>query len=372
MIPNGRIGSVEHAVDMIQFPDTLSQHAEEIEARSRSCIFVGAMHNSPYFIDFGLLMNPHIFICGVTGSGKTYLMRNLMLKLWAAGDATLLVLDFTGEYAAFASFAGEESSDPENIDELMDERKDGMLYFGMKGITSEQDKVRTAESIMGTVVERMRASNTGGRVFLLLDEAWKLLRGSASLETLLREGRKYGYGLVFSSQLLEDIDLAMLSNAATVFLFRLQNRRGLDRLAVNYGLAERHVAAIQDLAVGSCMAVQVLATGRRSVCMIEKVHGIEVEDVVRVVSGGSMMLEIGRRKFENCIRENCGAEALRDALALNSGAGRIELAALVSLLLKHSSGDAVLAAMRELAVDEGDIAAAFAVALIARADANGT
>ena len=371
MIQNGRIGRVEHAVDLIRFPNTLSQNAEEIEARSRNCIFVGTMHNSPYFIDFGLLMNPHIFICGVTGSGKTYLMRSLMLKLWAVGGATLLVLDFTGEYYTFASFAGGATNDPKNADMLMEEMNNGIIYFGLKDIAPEQAKVRMAESIMGAIVKRMRTGRVGRRVFLLLDEAWKLLEGSVALETLLREGRKYGYGLVFSSQLLEDIDLAMLSNAATVFLFRLQNRRGLDRLAVNYGLADRHVAAIQSLAVGSCIAVQVLTTGKRSVCMIERVHGIEVEDIVCIVSGGPMRLEIGRRKFENCIRKNCGAEALGDTLSLNGSEGRIELARLISLLLRHCSGDAVLAAMRELTVDEGDIADAFAAALAAQVGANG-
>ncbi len=363
-------GNTEHAADLIRFPDTLSESESDIESHSRSCIFVGTMHNAPYFLDLGASINPHVFICGITGSGKTYLMRNLMLKLWALDDATVLVPDFTGEYEAFTSFTGETCSNPENADKLLRERKGGILYFNMKGIATEQARVKAVERIMDTAVKCMRANAGGGRVFLVLDEAWKLLKGSTALKTLLREGRKYGYGLLFSSQLLEDIDFAMLSNAATVFLFRLQNKHGLERLAANYGLASRHIDVVQNLAVGSCMVIQSLATGRRSACLIERVHGIDMEGVVHMALDGKMKLEIGRHKFEECIRRNCGAEALEAALALNGSEARIELAKLVALLLKHCSGDTILAALRGLAVDEESLADAFASALTMRGDAS--
>lgn len=348
----------------------LSQDAREIDERSKGAIFVGMMHRAPYFLDFGILMNPHVFICGVTGSGKTYLMRNLMLKLWATGDALILVLDFTGEYATFAESADEAKVGPENIEKLLVERNKGILYCGMKGMGTEETKVRIAENMMSIAAEHMRTNDGTRRVFILLDEAWKLLKDSVAFETLLREGRKYGYGLVFSSQLVEDMDLAMLSNAASVFLFRLQNKRGLERLATNYGLNNNHVSAIQGLPVGSCMVIQVLATGKKSVCLIGKVHGVDTESTIYIALGDSVRLEIGRHRFEKTIRRNCGEEALNAVLALNGSENHMELTRLVTLLLAHCGSDAVLAALRGLGVDEENTADAFAVALTTQVDTN--
>ncbi len=128
---------------------------------------------------------------------------------------------------------------------IVESRSKGIVHFDLSGITSEASKVGVADGILRGIAGNMRRSDNlcGKRVFIMLDEAWKLLAESNSLETILREGRKYRHGLIFSSQLMEDVDLALLSNAATLFAFRLQNSQSLERLARNYNLRACEIRA---------------------------------------------------------------------------------------------------------------------------------
>ena len=58
---------------------------------------------------------------------------------------------------------------------------------------------------------------------IVLDETWRLVRNSEEVGILFREGRKYGFSVIVATQLASDISNEVLSNAASVFLFRMQN-----------------------------------------------------------------------------------------------------------------------------------------------------
>ena len=74
---------------------------------------------------------------------------------------------------------------------MLAERASGVIYVCLKESGNEQSKVNLADSILKTVLENMRVADKGKRrVFIILDEAWKLLGSSMALQTLLREGRK--------------------------------------------------------------------------------------------------------------------------------------------------------------------------------------
>ncbi|MEM3638846.1 MAG: DUF87 domain-containing protein, partial [Candidatus Micrarchaeaceae archaeon] len=80
-------------------------------AESKSGIYIGntIARSLPYFLDFGSLLNPHIFIFGVTGSGKSYMMKSLVLKFSSIMGAAIVIIDFTGEYEKFAEFISAKS-----------------------------------------------------------------------------------------------------------------------------------------------------------------------------------------------------------------------------------------------------------------------
>ncbi len=356
---------VDSVSDLIQFPDLSTQDLELVFSGAAKGVLVGRMHNLPYFLDFENAINPHIFVCGITGSGKTYLMKNLMLKLNKILGSKVLLLDFTGEYAEFVELAGESQVDAAVFEEQLGRGAAGITYINLKRCGSEKARVTAAEEILGRLSEKMRAGDTrGDRVFVMLDEAWKLLGTSKALQMLLREGRKYGYGLIFSSQLIEDIDIAMLSNAATLFVFRLQNKQGLIKLASNYGLSLKRVEIIQKLGVGSCVAMQMRTSGKRDFCVIERVHGMEIDEVVRFRVGVEMQMEITKKKFEEVMDSVCGREIVTIALGVAERNGYIDLSALIELLMENRvPRRKTLSALRKLGIDEGTIADSFAVAV---------
>jgi hypothetical protein len=356
--------------DLIRFPNLNAQDPGRAFSGAAGGILVGRMHSMPYFLNLESAVNPHVFVCGVTGSGKTYLMRNLMLKLARITDCAIVLIDFTGEYGAFAEIAGGRRAEAHEIAELLMEGAFRILYLNLKNCGKERKRKEAAEEALNQITERMRSEDKPRRrVFVMLDEAWKLLEGSGSLHALLREGRKYGYGLIFSSQLVEDIDMAMLSNAATLFIFRLQNKSGLSRLAANYALSGKQVDMIQELQVGSCIAIQSLASGKREFCLIERVHGIELDEGVSLRAGDGTRFEIARQKFEDAMRDVCGPEAIAEAMRAEEQAGYIELTAMIAHLMKcGASRRKLLEALRKLGVDDGSIADSFAAALSSKAE----
>ncbi|MCL5238864.1 MAG: type IV secretory system conjugative DNA transfer family protein [Candidatus Marsarchaeota archaeon] len=357
------VSGIEFVSDLIRLPEAHVQEKARMLEGARDGLFVGMSHRVPYFLDIGAAINPHVFICGITGSGKTYLMRNLALKLDKICGAKVVLLDFTGEYEEFARLMGTNPIGHDGFEEGLD-GESGTLYVNLKTAGDEMQRVRLAGMLLATILKRMRLADCAHKTFVVLDESWKLLKEDRSLNTLLREGRKYGYGLVFSSQLVEDVDLAMLSNAATLFIFRLQNRKGLERLAGNYKLAERHLQAIQKLGVGSCVVIQTEKSGRRSFCIVDRTHGVEVEDEVLLYCGEGMRLEIERKRLEDALCAACGREAAWEALRECGQEGRIELPRLVESLIRRCRNRAdVLSALRELGIAEGAIADSFALAV---------
>lgn len=359
----GSMAKASEAGGLIRFPDLYAQSSEESSANAQHGIYFGMAGKMPCFIDFDSAINPHMFISGVTGSGKTYLMRSLMLKLSMISGFLILLIDFTGEYAPFVEFAGERETSIEEFSRLLPIKKSGILYVNLRGKGKEREKVEKADVLLGCVIENMRAADCANRVFVFLDEAWKLLQESKSLQILLREGRKYGHGLVFSSQLIEDVDFAMLSNAANLFILRLQNKQSLDRMARNYKLDQNRIQVIQKLGVGGCCVMQMLKSGKRSFFLIDRLRGVELPEFEKLSAGGKMQLEIEKERFEGAIRGFCGPGSLEKVMLAKQKEGYVELSGMVRLLAegKARSRD-ILAAMRALGIGDDVIADSFAAA----------
>ncbi len=354
-------------------PVLYEQRMDAVERGSTGGVFIGCTRFLPYFLDFDVLMNPHVFVCGITGSGKTYLMRNLMLKLYAIMGSLVIAIDFTGEYKDFAELVGEESVPPTEVAAAVEVRSKGIVHVDLSGTAGEAKKVGIADGIlMGIAANMRRVDNLEGRrVFIMLDEAWKLLRESKSLEIILREGRKYRHGLIFSSQLIEDVDLALLSNAATLFAFRLQNSQSLERLARNYNMRDCEIERIQNMNTGSCAVLQTNASNRRGMFFVERVVGVEIERFFRIIASGSMEMEVQKRKFETEIKSLCGFERASKILRNAEEAGYVELDGLIGELIRSGADRRrILASLRGLGLRDNDLADAFALAVSYLADEN--
>ncbi len=337
--------------------------AEKAALAGKQGIFIGAsaLRGMPFFLDFEALMNPHVFILGMSGGGKTFLMRSLMVKMHAMIECCIVVIDFTGEYDVAGKLQPgcEEDGIDSKIKAIGNEGR-RVLHFGLHGLR-EKERVKNSERILDGIVAAMRARPPGsaGKVFVFLDEAWKLLEKSPNLRVILREGRKYGVGLVLASQLVEDIEIEMLANSASLFVFRIQNRKSVERLSRNYGLDEDSISAVQNLAVGNCMVIQVYRSGRREALVLGRVFGSSVKEYVGIAVGEDVM-EIEEERLSAIIKKLCREDAT-GLLSEISAEGSIELGVLIGRLVGLGARRmAVLGTMRRLGIGELEISDAFA------------
>ncbi|MGC8538252.1 MAG: ATP-binding protein [Candidatus Micrarchaeia archaeon] len=333
---------------------------------SSSCIYIGrTLHRSlPYFLDFNQLINPHVFAIGMTGSGKSYLIRSLALKLGIFMNVAVLIIDFTGEYAKLSQFGNNAGEG--NIEVVLEETHQGVIYVDLSEY-GEAKKVESAKRILSAIIVRMRASRADSELkfFTVIDEAWKLLLGSGLVETLVREGRKYGYGVIIASQMLGDAGAGIASNIGTLFVFRVNDSSSLQKLSDNYALDEKKTSMIKDLNVGSCLVIQVFKREGMARFFIERVSGVEYLNRITIIAGVKMEVEVGEEKFNQIMMElGISGASLAELKGLMVG-GTIRLPALLAWLILHGADrELVLYKFRRLGLSDDTLADNYANALV--------
>ena len=251
-----------------------------------SGVFIGSSSkmNMPIFIDFNALFNPHIFIVGMTGSGKTYLMKSLLVRLSFILEASVVMIDLTGEYLELAKMIGAEMHTKRR--KLIGLNLDSTSYFMLKGL-KEKEKAAYASEILKAVALKMRGnlSDNKKRTFVLLDESWKLIENNEDLEVIVREGRKYGVGLILASQMLEDMSDKIVSNSASIFIFRVQMQRSAEKILADYDLSREYLGTIQAVGQGRCLLIKLDKNNRRSTILINRIIGISLSQKTRLILG---------------------------------------------------------------------------------------
>ena len=373
---NGFITGSLFASGIVVIPNMNEQRGDEAIEYSKGGVFVGRSleYSMPFFLNFRSLLNPHTFILGMSGSGKTYLMKSLMLKIYSLLGCKIVVIDLNGEYAELSNTNREDSS--LKLDRLFGiEDQEGnkedyaIIYYDLKNL-EEKEKSRRVSDLLNKIDRNMRFWNADGdfRVFIFLDEAWKFLKEINSLESIVREGRKYGVGIVMASQMLEDIDIPMLYNSAVLFVFRIQNKNSLNKLSKSYGLDEKTLNRIQNLEVGECFVVQTHKTKRRDAFFIKQVIGVRLRDYLTILFGDDMIkIEYGRfRKMVNELVRDDPSDLIRKI----SAEKEVELSYLVACLIRlKADRRKMLRCLMKLKIPEEDISDAFAIAIV-RGDGN--
>ncbi len=327
--------------------------------------FLGQCERSgmPFFLNPCGAVNPHIFIAGMSGSGKTYLTKNIMLKLFAVLGHQIVLLDFTGEYLEFSEFAACTKYDFSGMKHLLSGQEPLLLYVGLAEMKNTS-RTSAALKIIGELTEIMRSRETrrGRMLFIILDEAWKLLLTDRSLMTLVREGRKYGTGIILASQLIEDMELGMLSNIATMFIFRMQNKSSLKKLWLNYQVKESDLAKMQNLEVGKCLVIQLRKSGMRDAFFLSRVLGISVGTAIKIKKGAKMV-EIEYKKLESIITGLSKEDPSAFLSRLNAEKAIESHKLIAELMVLGADRLAILSKMRLIGLSDSDIADSFAMAI---------
>ncbi len=347
---------------LLVIPKEPEEKYDQIIKNSKNGIYLGnsSTMSKPFFIDFENLINPHIFVVGMTGSGKTFMVKNLMLKLFGCLNSTIFLLDFTGEYSSFAAFINSKTFSKNSLKYAYEKDENSVFYLNLE-LLSEKQKIATSTEIISFLVEFMRERKIGtkNKLFIIIDEAWKVIHEKSEINTLIREGRKYSIGVILSSQIIEDIDQKILSNFSSLFVFRTQNMETLEKLKVNYQIPQEYVEKIQNLTVGNCIAIMIYNSDKRGIFEINKIIGVNLPKKINLFLSGNM-IEIKKEKIEMLIREVSKEDPSELIIKLNSN-NNIDLSTLILELIKLNADRLeLLSGLLGLGLDYKKIADSFA------------
>ncbi len=81
---------------------------EDLLSNPSNSIYIGKtkFNSVPVFWDYKKLINPHIGIVGVSGSGKSYLVKTFITRASLIWRTNTIILDWTGEYNKWVKQAG--------------------------------------------------------------------------------------------------------------------------------------------------------------------------------------------------------------------------------------------------------------------------
>ncbi len=342
------------------------------------------------------LTNPHIAVVGITGSGKSYFVKTLLVRASYIWNTNAIIIDFAGEYKAWVKQsggivvslgkgdyinimdlsgmkpidrtkqimnsleiltdiseypeqrriteeaieqayvnsgfvlaepapAGKEAPTLKDVIALLQEKlqegtyeypaelenaiyrlrqfaREGEDYFAQE----EHDRHRQARRTPGLVAidlsalpdERFRAlaalfilqtlkeidegegwSETKGlKTIVVLDEAWKVASDDRSdAITIVREGRKYQFGLIVASQNPTDVNEAIFSNVGTTFILRIKFEKFMNYLQGSLNFSDFIRAEISKFGVGQAAVDMAFQTSLRfpEIFVLDKIYGEE-------------------------------------------------------------------------------------------------
>ena len=301
-------------------------------------VYIGKtrIYKIPFVLDLDMLVNPHISVAGMTGSGKTYLLKSLVVRHRLLRQYNVFLIDWNGEYKDVVPFLNGSihrmkcGSNGMDADSLLH----GVNCLDLSGM-NDNARVEYARAALDAVLEYMHSLSPGRKAdsMIVVDEAWKLLAGYSGLAGLFREARKYGFCMVTATQLVNDVDNAILSNSACNFIFRLQGTENTGALASS-GLADSRLAEmVRGLKRGSCLvSLSLRSSGFQKRFIIDRVDGVPLDDYSIRCDG--MVVRVQQRKLD-CAMEELGLPAEERARLLRffeENGRRVGLPALVKAL----------------------------------------
>ncbi len=321
-----------------------------------------AVYSIPVFIGADSALNQHVCIIGMSGSGKTFLLKNLVGR-YAANGRQVMILDWNSEYSGMVSyFYGIEFNISRNgkmPEHLLHAAKqsDGpdIISINLSSLGTESAKLSAAKAVLKSVRKEFREVPAweSSKKILVLDEAWKVI-GGEELSSLFREGRKYGVGVVIASQTASDLNAEILANCATVAVFRLQNADDFSLLLDTHIINQMHANMLATMSRGSCIVAIASAKDRpRQIIRVPLVEGngysicyISGENVEVSISIEALMAKLSRIVIDaNSLRE------IESYIAQNGG--KINLDGLMRKLLELSTSRSdIVACLRSIGVPD--------------------
>ncbi len=262
----------------------------------------------------------------------------------------------------------------------------GLVDLDLSSLPDERFRALAALFILQTLKEKMRmeswSSKAGLKTIVTLDEAWKVASDERSdAVTIIREGRKYSFGLIVASQNPTDINEAIFSNVGTTVMLRIKFEKFMQYLQGSLNFSDFMKSEIGKLGVGQAAVDMSFNTSVRfpNVFILEHIVGELPLDTYTIT-----MMEI--LQPEEALDPNIRKEYVFDKITLNSklvGNGLnsgvvlslfnsmgehnrvIEIKSLVDLMAKQNVGrDTVVAFLRDIGLSDTMITRIFTYASV--------
>lgn len=255
--------------------------------------------NLPLCLNFEDLVRYHTAILGVTGTGKTELVFDL-ISAGMTQNTKIICIDVTGDYwprltnlepcllglsheditnlgqLLFDVEAGEYSASAEkrnlksfidritpalqnNVDSFLSSREGLLGIFQLPDIANTRATLRATELFLSQIFNWAKLNRTAQSILIVLEEAHTIVpeanfyyRDRADTQAAIGrvaqialQGRKYGVGLLVVTQRTALVSKTILSQCNTCISFNLVDKTSLDYLESVY--SSQHVKAIPQL-----------------------------------------------------------------------------------------------------------------------------
>ncbi len=425
-------------------------------------IYIGKTRwlNVPVFWNYKKLINSHLAIVGITGAGKSYLVKTFLTRAALVWNSNAIILDWTGEYNNWVKQAGGQvislgkesinlldlaglkpmervkqimssfeilidlNNFPEerfDIEEALEETyhkikkptladlvailekkkkkhaarllrqfliegsdffsrqstlefdklaESGLVCVDLHSLPTEEMRSLAGLTILQFLKEKMRREELketkGIKLFVVIDEAWKIASDERSdVITIVREGRKYNFGLIVASQNPTDMHKTIISNVGTMFILRLVLREYKDYMRSSLNYSPYIDDAISGFGVGDA-AVNMIFSKRSEKAhtfLLDKIDG-EEPLFVYTIKVGKMTIEVEREQLSRMLYELGLTDEQINLVKVDfeRGDGVLEASTLVSLLEKFGySHTSVMTFLRQLGVEEKFIVEVFSL-----------
>ncbi|MDE1871082.1 MAG: ATP-binding protein [Candidatus Micrarchaeota archaeon] len=158
----------------------------------------------------------------------------------------------------------------------------GLVAVDLSGLSDDRFRAFAALFILQTLKEIMRSENwsesKGLKALVVLDEAWKVASDDKSDAILIvREGRKFQFGLIVASQNPTDINEAIFSNVGTTFILKIKFEKFMNYIQGSLNFSDFIRLEIGKFGVGQAAVDMAFQSAIRfpSVFILDKIYGEE-------------------------------------------------------------------------------------------------
>lgn len=232
----------------------------------------------PSVIDLGEAVSHHMALLGITGSGKSFLAKQIIEGLLQ--DTKVICVDFTGEWKKKLDPAKYQIIGKDDIDTYLANTENKIGVFELPALSNTTDVLKETQTFLEKVfgyAKKKYDEDSPAKIVLVLEEAHTITPETSFLGDLgdyggnkalvnkmaqvALQGRKYGVGLLVIAQRTANVSKTVLTQCNTVICFQafdetsftfLGNYVGKDMVQALPNLKKYH-AVVAGKAVASNM-----------------------------------------------------------------------------------------------------------------------